>query len=200
MIIKRIFDFTFALFGLILLAPVFLLISLLIKSTSSGPIFFRQLRIGQYEQPFLIHKFRTMIVDAEAKGLKITVGNDPRVTSIGRFLRRTKLDELPQLIDVLSGKMSLVGPRPEVPDYIQYYPLPVRGIIFRVKPGITDWASIKMIDESQILAQSAAPEQAYIEKILPIKLAYAVKYVKTRSLSNDIKIIFITIARILCAD
>ncbi len=168
----------------------------MIKITSPGPIFFRQLRVGQFEIPFRIHKFRTMIVDAEAKGLKITVGQDPRVTKIGRFLRKTKLDELPQLIDVLVGNMSLVGPRPEVPEYVKYYPLEVRGIVFRVKPGITDWASIKMIDENLILAKAEDPQKAYIDRLLPEKLAYAVKYVKTRTLLGDIGIIGLTVIKI----
>ncbi len=169
---------------------------LLIKLTSTGPIFFRQTRVGQYEQLFQIHKFRTMIVNAEARGLKITVGQDARITSIGRFLRKTKLDELPQLIDVLIGNMSLVGPRPEVPEYVKYYPTEVKAQIFKLKPGITDWASIKMIDENAILAKAENPEDEYIYKILPEKLAFAVRYAQTRSLTLDIYLIFLTIAKI----
>ena len=146
--IKRSFDIICALCGLIILSPVLLLIIVLTKLTSTGPVFFRQTRVGQYEKLFQIHKFRTMIVNAEASGLKITVGRDPRITSIGHFLRKTKLDELPQLIDVLMGTMSLVGPRPEVPEYVQYYTNEVKAIVLSVRPGITDWASIKMIDEN----------------------------------------------------
>ena len=194
--IKRSFDIICALCGLIILSPVLLLIIVLIKLTSTGPVFFRQTRVGQYEKLFQIHKFRTMIVNAEASGLKITVGRDLRITSIGHFLRKTKLDELPQLIDVVLGKMSLVGPRPEVPEYIQYYPDKMRGIIFSVRPGITDWASIKMIDENEILARSDDPQQAYIQQILPEKLSYAVRYVQTRSLKLDIYLIILTIRKI----
>lgn len=194
--IKRSFDIICALCGLIILSPVLLLIIVLIKLTSTGPVFFRQTRVGQYEKLFQIHKFRTMIVNAEASGLKITVGRDPRITSIGHFLRKTKLDELPQLIDVLMGTMSLVGPRPEVPEYVQYYTNEVKAIVLSVRPGITDWASIKMIDENDILARASDPQQAYIQQILPEKLAYAVRYVQTRSLRLDVYLILLTISKI----
>jgi len=194
--IKRVFDIICALCGLIILSPVLLLIIVLIKLTSTGPVFFRQTRVGQYERLFQIHKFRTMIVNAEASGLKITVGRDPRITSIGHFLRKTKLDELPQLIDVLMGTMSLVGPRPEVPEYVQYYTNEVKAIVLSVRPGITDWASIKMIDENDILARASDPQQAYIQQILPEKLAYAVRYVQTRSLRLDVYLILLTISKI----
>ena len=180
--------------GLIILAPVLLLIMLVILLDSPGPIFFRQQRVGQYQRRFWIHKFRTMT--HAAPGLKITVGRDPRITRVGQWLRKSKLDELPQLFDVLRGKMSLVGPRPEVPEYVKYYPDEIKGIIFRVKPGITDWASIKMIDESAILAQAVNPEQAYVEQILPLKLAAAVKYVATRTLWLDSYLIVVTLAKI----
>lgn len=196
MLAKRIFDLFFAALGLLVLSPFMFLIVLLIKLTSSGPVFFRQVRVGQYQEPFKIHKFRTMVVDAEAQGLKITVGKDSRITSVGHFLRKTKLDELPQLLDVFLGRMSLVGPRPEVPEYVATYPDEVKKIIFSVKPGITDWASIKMIDENDILAKSANPQQDYIAKILPEKLAYGVKYVKTRSLILDVYLIVLTISKI----
>lgn len=194
--IKRLFDLICALVGLIVLSPILVVIMLLIKFTSSGPIFFRQTRVGQYEELFQIHKFRTMVVNAEARGLKITIGRDPRITPIGHFLRKTKLDELPQLIDVVLGKMSLVGPRPEVSEYIQYYPDKMRRIIFSVRPGITDWASIKMIDENEILACASDPQQAYIQQILPEKLSYAARYVQTRSLKLDIYLILLTIGKI----
>lgn len=194
--IKRVFDIICALCGLIILSPVLLLIIVLIKLTSTGPVFFRQTRVGQYEKLFQIHKFRTMIVNAEASGLKITVGRDLRITSIGHFLRKTKLDELPQLIDVLMGTMSLVGPRPEVPEYVQYYTNEIKAIVLNVRPGITDWASIKMIDENDILARASDPQQAYIQQILPEKLAYAVRYVQTRSLKLDVYLILLTISKI----
>lgn len=194
--IKRVFDIICALCGLIVLSPVLLLIIVLIKLTSAGPVFFRQTRVGQYEVLFQIHKFRTMIVNAESRGLKITVGRDSRITPIGHFLRKTKLDELPQLIDVLMGTMSLVGPRPEVPEYVKYYKSEIKEIVFSVRPGITDWASIKMIDENEILARASDPQQAYIQQILPEKLAYAVRYVQTRSLKLDVYLILLTISKI----
>lgn len=194
--IKRVFDIICALCGLIILSPVLLLIIVLIKLTSAGPVFFRQTRVGQYEKLFQIHKFRTMIVNAEASGLKITVGRDSRITPIGHFLRKTKLDELPQLIDVLMGTMSLVGPRPEVPEYVKYYKNEIKEIVLSVRPGITDWASIKMIDENEILARASDPQQAYIQQILPEKLAYAVRYVQTRSLKLDVYLILLTISKI----
>ena len=137
-----------------------------------------------------------MIVNAEASGLKITVGRDSCITKIGHFLRKTKLDELPQLIDVLMGTMSLVGPRPEVPEYVQYYTNEIKAIVLNVRPGITDWASIKMIDENDILARASDPQQAYIQQILPEKLAYAVRYVQTRSLKLDVYLILLTISKI----
>ena len=196
MLIKRLFDICCAGIGLLVLSPLLLVLALIIKITSPGPVFFRQTRVGMNQKQFQIHKFRTMVVDAEKKGIKITVGQDPRITAIGRLLRKTKLDELPQLLDVVIGDMSLVGPRPEVPEYVKYYPPEVATVIFSVRPGITDWASIKMIDENQLLAKSANPEIAYIEQILPEKLGYAVKYVKTRNLFLDIHLIFLTIVKI----
>lgn len=196
MLVKRFFDILCSGIGLILLSPFFLVIALIIKISSPGEVFFRQTRVGLNQQLFRIHKFRTMITDAEKAGMKITVGRDPRITRIGGLLRKTKLDELPQLIDVFVGSMSLVGPRPEVPEYVKYYPEEVANVVFSVRPGITDWASIKMIDENAILAKSANPERAYIDKVLPEKLGYAVKYVKTRNLFLDISLIFLTIFKI----
>lgn len=196
MLIKRLFDIVCSFFGLLILSPVFLVLILLIKLTSEGPIFFRQARVGQYQKLFQIHKFRTMVVNAEAKGLKITIGRDSRITWIGAILRKTKLDELPQLIDVLLGDMSLVGPRPEVPEYVKYYSAEMKAVVFKVKPGITDKASIEMIDENEVLSKYNNPEQAYIEHLIPLKLSYAVRYVKERSLVGDIAIIFKTIAKI----
>lgn len=197
MLLKRIFDVTLALIGLALLSPIFAIISLVILLSSEGPIFFRQLRVGQYGIPFRIHKFRTMIVDAEKNGLKITVGNDNRITPIGKFLRKSKLDELPQLIDVLLGKMSFVGPRPEVPEYVAQYPLTIKNKVLSIRPGITDRASIEMIDENTILAKSSNPEITYVNEILPIKLKYACDYIDNYSLVEDIKIIIDTLKKIV---
>jgi lipopolysaccharide/colanic/teichoic acid biosynthesis glycosyltransferase len=181
------------LIGLVLLSPVFFLIAFAIKLDSAGPVFFRQERIGQYGRPFRIHKFRTMIADAESKGLQVTVGRDSRVTRVGAFLRRYKLDELPQLIDVCTGKMSLVGPRPEVPKYVAHYPPELRDLVLSVRPGITDNASILYRSESDILARAVDPEKAYIEEVLPEKLQLYVGYVRHRTFWGDLKIIFRTL-------
>jgi len=197
LLLKRVFDIIVSGFGLIILSPVFIIISICIKFSCSGPVFFRQIRVGKDAKEFAIHKFRTMIVNAEDLGPKITIGNDVRVTNIGKFLRRTKLDELPQLIDVFIGNMSLVGPRPEVPEYVKTYPKEVKDIVLSVRPGITEWASIYMIDESSILAKSIDPRQTYIKEILPKKLGYAVKYVKNRSFLSDLIIIFMTLIKIV---
>lgn len=197
MFAKRIFDIVFSALGLIILMPVFIIIGIVIKLTSSGGVFFRQIRVGQYGIPFSIHKFRTMVTDAESKGLKLTVGADNRITAIGRVLRKTKLDELPQLIDVLLGDMSFVGPRPEVPEYVAVYPDSIKQKILSIRPGITDRASIEMIDENEILAKSNNPEQTYINEILPIKLNYAVEYIDNYSFFEDIKIILETLKKII---
>lgn len=193
---KRLFDILFSIIGLILLSPFFLLIACFIKSDSKGPVFFRQKRVGLNEEPFFIHKFRTMSNEAEKKGLKITVGADPRITRTGHFLRKYKLDEFPQLIDVLIGKMSIVGPRPEVPVYVEKYPAPLRKKIFSMKPGITDWASVKFKNENEILSRSSDPEKAYIEEVLPIKLSYYESYFDQASLKTDLEIIFLTVFEI----
>jgi len=197
MLVKRLFDIICSIFGLVILLPFFCIIAILIKSTSRGSVFFRQNRVGLYGKIFAIHKFRTMVTNAETLGPKITIGLDKRVTKIDYLLRKTKLDELPQLIDVLYGTMSLVGPRPEVPEYVDLYPQEDKDIIFSVRPGITDWASIKMIDENEILAKSDNPRQIYIQEIMPQKIAFAVKYVKGRSFIEDIIIIFTTFIKII---
>lgn len=194
--LKRLFDIICSSIGIILLSPILILIAIVIKLDSKGSIFYRQIRVGRYEKTFAIHKFRTMIMNADKQGLKITIGADKRITTIGRVLRKTKLDELPQLFDVLLGRMSIVGPRPEVPEYVTYYPKEVKKIIFSVRPGITDYASLKMIDENEILAKSNNPAEAYINIILPEKLGYAVKYVKTQNIFIDIYLIILTIAKI----
>lgn len=190
---KRLFDLFFASLGLVLLSPLFLLIALWIKWDSPGSIFFRQERIGQYGKTFRIHKFRTMVTDAESKGMQITVGKDSRITRCGAFLRRYKLDELPQLIDVVIGTMSLVGPRPEVPKYVAYYPENARNTILSVKPGITDLASIEFKDENTLLGKSTNPEETYVTEILPQKLNYCLEYVQKRTLLLDFKIIMHTL-------
>jgi len=191
---KRIFDLCCVLPSLILISPLFLLIALWVKLDSHGPIFFLQTRIGQFEKPFKIIKFRTMLPDN--KGPKLTLNNDTRITRCGHFLRRYKLDELPQLINVLKGEMSLVGPRPEVPEYVAYYPDALKKYVLSVPVGITDYASIEFHNESELLAASKQPEIIYIENILPLKLAYHQKYVKEQSLYLDIVLILKTLKRI----
>lgn len=197
MISKRIFDLVASLAGLVLLLPVFLLVAILIKRDSAGPVFYRQTRIGRGGEPFRIHKFRTMAPDTSANNLQLTVGADPRITRTGQWLRKYKLDELPQLIDVVRGKMSLVGPRPEVPRYVEHYSRKQKDIVLSVRPGITDNASIEYRDENDILAESDDPEQDYIEKILPIKLEYYLRYVSKRSMMGDIAIILRTFRAVL---
>lgn len=196
MTVKRIFDLFASACGLVLLSPLFVLIAILIKSDSKGEVFFRQERVGMKGRLFRIHKFRTMSVEAERKGLQITVGSDRRITRVGAVIRKYKMDELPQLIDVLLGDMSLVGPRPEVPKYIACYPERIRDKVLSVRPGITDWASIRFKDENKILGEASDPEAAYIKEVLPIKQAYYVEYVESRSFFGDIFIIFSTIAAI----
>lgn len=193
---KRLFDLAASGVGLLLLSPVFLLIALLIKVDSSGPVFFRQERVGRYGKTFKIHKFRTMMVNAEAYGMQITVGTDSRVTKVGRFLRRYKLDELPQLIDVFYGEMSIVGPRPEVPRYVMHYPDNIRDIVLSVKPGITDRASIEFRNESELLEKSGNPQETYVNEIIPIKLGYYQEYVRNRTFFGDILIIADTLKAI----
>ena len=196
MIIKRMFDVVFSILGMVLLFPVFLPIAILIKSESNGPIFFRQSRVGLRGKIFQIHKLRTMYVNSENIG-RITIGNDRRITSFGKFLRRYKIDELPQLIDVLSGSMSIVGPRPEVKEYVDIYPDNIRKKILSVRPGITDLASIEMINESLIMAKYSNPHDAYVNKIMPIKLNLCAKYVENRTIFLDVKIILLTFKNII---
>ena len=195
--IKRLFDFLTSSIGLLMLSPLFLVIALAIKLDSSGAVFFRQERVGQWGKKFRIHKFRTMVTGSDQYGLPITVGTDLRITRVGAFLRKTKLDELAQLIDVFRGVMSLVGPRPEVPLYVAYYPADARNMILSVKPGITDWASIKFKNENEILGKSEDPHLSYINNILPVKIGFYKEYVSKRSFLGDIRIIFATIAALI---
>ena len=191
---KRAFDLATAIIGLLLLAPLLAAVALWIKRDSPGPVLFRQLRMGRHGVPFGIFKFRTMTV--QPAGAQLTVGQDARITRAGHFLRRYKLDELPQLLNVVQGSMSLVGPRPEVPRYVACYPPEVRRIVLSVAPGITDWASIHYKDENAILGRAADPEQAYIDTILPVKLDFYVRYVQERTFGTDLRIILRTIAAI----
>ena len=184
---KRVFDLLGATLALLLLAPLMLGVALWIRLDSPGSVFYRQQRVGRHGAPFLIHKFRTM--HAGAEGLPLTVGEDPRITRAGRFLRRTRLDELPQFIDVLQGTMSLVGPRPEVPRYVALYPPALRDRALAVRPGLTDPASLAFIDEAELLAAAADPEREYVERILPLKLQRAAEYAESASLATDIVVL-----------
>ncbi len=189
---KRLFDITLSLLALVLLCPLLLAVALWVRLDSQGPVLFRPQRVGRGGRLFGILKSRTMQVNAEAAGLQITVGQDPRITSAGRWLRRSKLDELPQLLNVLRGEMSMVGPRPEVPRYVALYPADQRATVLSVRPGITDLASLAFRDESTLLARSADPERTYVEEILPIKLRHACDYVVRRSLWLDLRILALT--------
>ena len=191
---KRAFDLLVAALALLLLAPLLLGVALWVRLDSPGPVLYRQERVGRHGVPFMIHKFRTMRAGAE--GLALTVGDDPRITRAGRFLRRTRIDELPQLIDVLRGAMSLVGPRPEVPRYVALYPAGLRERALAVRPGITDPASLAFINESELLARAADPEHEYVHVILPAKLQRAADYADSASLATDLRVLWQT-ARLL---
>ncbi|CAM4223211.1 sugar transferase [Roseateles saccharophilus] len=191
---KRLFDIGASALGLILLAPLLLLATLWIKLDSPGPALFRQTRVGRFGQPFTIHKFRTMRVEP---GAAITVGADPRITRSGALLRATKLDELPQLWDVLRGAMSLVGPRPELPRYVELYPTELRNQVLAVRPGITDPASLAFSHEAELLAAAKDPEREYREVILPAKLKLSAGYAARASLATDLKLILQTLSRVL---
>ena len=194
--IKRIFDLVASFLGLILLSFLFLFIALWIKLDSKGPVFFRQQRVGLKGEIFKIHKFRTMKESSEDQG-RLTIGDDDRITQSGQFLREFKFDEFPQLIDVFIGRMSLVGPRPEVQEFIDIYPVDVKNKILSIKPGITDMASIEMANENDILGKYKNPKQAYIDIILPIKQKHYLNYVDNHNMWLDIKIIFLTLKRVI---
>lgn len=193
---KRAFDFMASLLGLLILSPILLITAIFIKIDSRGPIFFKQKRVGKNKETFEIYKFRTMVTDAEKMGKQITVGNDRRITRIGKVIRKCKLDELPQLINVLKGEMSLVGPRPEVPRYVELYDEYQEQILL-VKPGITDYASIKFINENEILGASSDPEEEYIKEIMPNKIELNMQYINNFSIFEDIRLILKTILYIV---
>lgn len=193
---KRLLDLLLAGCGLIVLAPLLLLIALLIRLDSGGPVFYRQVRVGRFGAEFRIHKFRTMTHNPADRGPQLTVGADARITRVGAMLRRTKLDELAQLIDVLAGTMSLVGPRPEVPRFVALYPAELRAKVLSVRPGITDFASVEYRDESTLLAQSPDPERTYREVVLPAKLALQARYVDEAGVWTDLKLIVRTLRAI----
>ncbi|EHR72938.1 glycosyl transferase possibly involved in lipopolysaccharide synthesis [Burkholderiales bacterium JOSHI_001] len=197
---KRALDLLLACIGLLLLAPLFALLALAIKLDSPGPVFFRQERIGRHGRPFRIFKFRTMAVTPPGSGPQITVGADARITRVGAFLRRTKLDELAQLIDVARGTMSLVGPRPEVPRYVAQYTPEQRARVLSVRPGITDFASLRYRHESDLLARAADPEREYVEVIMPEKLRVAGNYVEHASMAADLRAMGLTLRTVFVPD
>ncbi|MDY5795761.1 MAG: sugar transferase [Fusobacterium gastrosuis] len=193
--LKRTFDLFFSLFGIIFFFPIFLLISILIKLDSKGEIIFKQTRVTKDGKEFKIYKFRTMMKETEGNK-QITVGKDNRITKVGSFLRKTKLDELPQLFNIIKGEMSFVGPRPEVPKYVAYYTDEQKEIL-KVRAGITDYASIYFSNESEILGQQNDPEKYYIEEIMPHKIKLNKKYINNMGIITDIKIIILTILKIV---
>ena len=193
--LKRVFDVFFSLLGLVLLAPIFLVVAIWIKLDSPGSVFFRQTRIGQFGREFSIYKFRTMVANAESLGKQITVANDRRITRSGQFLRKFKLDEIPQLFNVLKGEMSLVGPRPEVPRYVELYTSEQRKVL-EVRPGITDIASIEFRNENDLLANALNFEEAYIQEIMPKKLELNMQYIDRANLGFDFLIILQTLWRV----
>lgn len=194
--LKRLFDVVVSGIGLLILAPAIAAIAIGIQRDSRGPVLYRGVRIGRDGRPFRIYKFRTMVADADRVGGPSTADDDPRITRLGRWLRTSKLDELPQLINVLVGEMSIVGPRPEVPEYVSLLTEEERPII-SVRPGMTDWASIWDIDEGAVLAGSADPERTYLEQIRPEKIRLQLEYVRRRSLWVDMQIIGQTVTTVL---
>ncbi len=192
----RLFDIIFSGLGLIVLSPIFLIVYVLIRLESKGGGFYAQERIGLNGEPFNLYKFRSMRTGAD-KGSLITIGGrDPRITRMGYFIRRSKIDELPQLWNVLTGDMSLVGPRPEVKRYVNLYTEEQRRVL-SVRPGITDWASIEYVDENDILGQAADPDRAYIEQIMPDKIRFNMKWINNQSITEYFRIIFMTFFKIV---
>ena len=191
---KRLVDILLSSVALIILSPLFAVVAILIKLDSPGPVFYRGVRIGRDGRPFRIYKFRTMVANAEKIGGPSTAADDPRLTKIGRkFVKRFNLDELPQFINVLKGEMSIVGPRPEVPEVINLLPADERNILLSVRPGITDWATLWIRDEAERLEGSPEPHQKYLKEIWPTKRKLALKYVRNHSLWTDFKIMFKTL-------
>ncbi len=193
--VKRLFDISFSILGIVILSPFFVAISIIISLTSAGGAFYRQIRVGRNGKEFKLLKFRTMRVGADKSG-SLTVGmRDNRITGIGYYLRKYKMDELPQLFNVLIGDMSFVGPRPEVPEYVALYDSEQKQVL-TVKPGITDFASIVYSEENELLANAENPRELYINRIMPAKLKLNLRYIKEMSLSTDVKVILKTIGKI----
>ncbi len=196
MFMKRLFDIFFSIIGLVILLPFFIIIALIIVINSRGPVFYRQVRVGLNGRDFKLFKFRSMRVDSDKGSLLTIGGRDNRITSVGYFIRKYKIDELPQLINVLLGNMSLVGPRPEVRKYVNLYS-PEQLKVLSVKPGITDYASIQYSNENELLGNASDPEHTYISEIMPAKLALNLVYIEQKSVLTDFIIIFNTIGKII---
>lgn len=193
---RRAFNFTCSLVGLVLISPLLAVVAIAVKADSVGPVFYRQRRVGRGGVTFDILKFRSMRADAERHGGQLTVGADPRVTKVGRFIRAWKLDELPQLINVVKGEMDLVGPRPEVPKYVALYDEEQRQVL-SVRPGITDPASVEFRNESELMADHPDPEKLYVEELMPRKLAINLAYLRNRTLASDIGVIMSTLMAVV---
>ena len=192
----RFLDIIASICGLIILSPLFIILGIWIKLDSKGPVFYKQIRVGQYGKDFALYKFRSMRVGADKKGLITVGGKDNRITKVGYFIRKYKLDEFPQLLNVLKGDMSLVGPRPEVRKYVDLYTDEQKKVL-SVRPGITDYASIEYVDENEILGNAEDPDKTYIEVIMPDKIKYNMKYINNRSVIEYIKVIFLTFKSII---
>ena len=197
MMTKRLFDIVCSATGLVVLSPVLVIIAVLIKLTSRGPLFYRGERIGRHEEPFRVWKFRTMVAEGEKAGPLATAEDDPRITKVGAVLRRLKLDELPQMINVLVGEMSLVGPRPEAALYFEHYTPEEKKTILSVKPGITDYGSLHFHDEGKLLEGSDDPVQTYLDKIKDKKVKLQMDYIREQSLWVDLKVIVATVFTIV---
>jgi lipopolysaccharide/colanic/teichoic acid biosynthesis glycosyltransferase len=198
MLMRRLFDVVFAAFGLLLLSPLLLIIAVVIKTTSPGPVLYRQERLGLLGETFRIYKFRSMVSGADRLGGSLTVGGDKRVTPVGRFLRRHKLDELPQFLNVVRGEMALVGPRPEVSRYAALFPDAYRRIL-QVKPGITHRASIAFRNEEQLLASADDPDRLYVERVMPYKVMLYVDGLRQRGVMEDVRTIADTVFKVTAA-
>ncbi len=196
MLFKRLFDILLSLIGIILLSPVLLILSIMIKVDSKGPVLFKQVRVKQYGKTFKIWKFRTMVVNAEKMGAQLTTQNDSRITKVGNMIRKCRLDEFPQLFNILKGDMSFVGARPEVPKYVDAYTPEMRATLL-LPQGVTALSSIKFKDESDMLDSSDNPEETYVEEILPIKMTYNLEYLRNFSLWEDVKLMFATVYYVL---
>lgn len=194
--LKRVFDIIFSLVGLVFLSPVFLIMAIWIRSDSKGPVFYKQIRVGKNGKEFFLYKFRSMHIGSDKKGLLTIGGKDPRVTNSGYFIRKFKLDEFPQLINVFLGEMSIVGPRPEVPKYVALYNEEQKKVL-TVRPGISDYSSIRFSNENELLEKAEKPEEFYISEIMPEKLLMNLEYIRNNNLWVDIRIIFTTIKKLI---